>query len=209
MPPSPALPSEPYPPYPEMPPPRGGRHRRAAIAVWVSASLLLLGSVCCVGLFAAMGLVPLHELRSAEGMEQVPAETWDEFERARPYLPVVAAVVGLFTVLPAAALLILGFPVARGRRGATMAAFILSIAALVVLGILMLVTLLGSVTSGGGNICGLIPILALVGGMVWCVVTLKAALAGAGFDPVAHSDPAHRHSGGQYSPDDDPWEHSL
>lgn len=218
--------STPPPPYPPIPDPYADdpgvpyvmhdpRCRRAAVAVWVSAGLMLLGSICCVGVMGAMGVVPLDEFRAAEGMQDVPDELWDDFATARPYLPAMAIVTALFTVLPAMALLILGFSVKRGRRGATLWAMILSIALLAMLGLTVLMVLVGFAMSGSVDVCSLLPILGLAGAMAWAVVSLKGALAatragGGGYSGAGHSGGGHSGGGRSgMSPDDDPWEHSL
>lgn len=207
----PPLPPDPYAEYPDWPPPRDGRHRHAAIAVWVSSSLLLLCSLCCVGIFTAVGFVSMDQLRQADEAGQIPAETWDEIGKAQSYMPVIAAATAVFTVLPAVVMIVLGFGVNRGKRGATVTAMVLSIAALVVIGLLFLLSLLGSVSQGGVDICGLLPMLVLGGCLVWCIVALKGALSGSRYHdggdyPMPGGGPGHATRGAR---DDDPWENSL
>jgi len=206
-------------PYASYPPAGPGGHRaglRAAVAVWVSAGLLLLFSTCCVGVIAMVGVLPMDQLRQADQSGQVPAEMWDQLGQAQPYIPLVAGGLALVTVLPAVVLLILGFSVKTGKRGATLAALVLSIVALAGVGLFAVLSAVGSLQSGQIDICSLSLFGGLAACLGWSVVSLKKALAVAS-DPGSGDvfQPMHQHHGPQNfrgdgrSVDDDPWENSL
>lgn len=209
----PPLPPDPYASYPSAVPGSGRAALRASIAVWVSASLLLLFSTCCVGSIAMLGLMPLDQLKQADRSGQVPTEMWDQIGQVQPYIPVIAAGLALITVLPAIVMLVLGFSVKKGKRGATMITFVLSIIALVGVGLFVLMALVGGLTSGQVDLCSLSLFVGLAACMVWCVLSLKKALAEAG--PRVEGDtfqPMHQHANPaspRRSVDDDPWENSL
>lgn len=224
----PPLPPDPYATYPASAPgggPAGRAGLRAAIAMWVTSSLFLIFSTCCVGGIAIMGAVPLDQIKQEMGeSDQIPAEMWDQIGQVQPFMPVVAAVLALFTVLPAIVMLVLGFWVKNGSRGATITAMVFSIIALVGVGLMLLGSVASMVTTGQFDLCGTSLFMGLAAGFVWCVLSLKKALAqtrprGDVFQPMhQHPTPAPGSPGspgnrvpGNYgrSPDDDPWENSL
>lgn len=209
----PPLPPDPYASYPPALPGESRAGLRAAVAVWVSAGLLLVFSTCCVGSLAMVGLMPLDQLKQADQSGQVPAEMWDQIGQAQAYIPLVAGLLALVTVVPAIVMLVLGFSIKSGKRGATLTALILSIVALVGVGLMLLLAVFGSLQSGQIDICSLSLFGGLAACLVWCVTSLKKALAEAG--PSFAGDvfqPMHQHpdrSSPRRSLDDDPWENSL
>ncbi|MEM6855865.1 MAG: hypothetical protein AAF593_15765 [Planctomycetota bacterium] len=218
----PPLPPDPYAVYPEVQPGEGRAGLQAAIAVWVTSGLFFLLSTCCVFGIVMLGVLPMDQLQQADETGQL-ADMWDEISQVRPYMPVVGAVLALFTVLPAAVMFVLGFWVKGGSRGATITALIISIIGLVAVGLMLLLTVVGMVTSGQIDLCSVTLFLGLAGCFVWCVLSLKQALSqtsprGDVFQPM-HQHPApgpgSQTPGGQSaggyrrSPDDDPWENSL
>ncbi|MEO1237532.1 MAG: hypothetical protein AAFX76_12160 [Planctomycetota bacterium] len=194
----------------------GGGYRRAAIAMWVSGSLLLLGSVCCVSSVALFAVVPLDELRSMEGMDQIPAEEWEQVETAQPFLLPTAIFLAALTLLPAIVMVVLAFGVAAGKRGTTKWALGVTIVPLVVVGGMAALSLVG-----GGLANAVLP-LALAGALGWCVWALKRALdepepwdAGGPYDPgypgagVGSPGAGLPGAGLPGAGVDDPWERSL
>ena len=216
----PPLPPDPYAVYPEVQPGGGRAGLQAASAVGVTAGWFFLLSTCCVFGIVMLGVLPLDRLQQADETGQL-ADMWDEISQVRPYMPVVGAVLALFTVLPAAVMFVLGFWVKGGSRGATITALIISIIGLVAVGLMLLLTVVGMVSSGQIDLCSFTLFLGLAGCFVWCVLSLKQALSqtaprGDVFQPMhQHPGPGSQTPGGQSasgyrrSPDDDPWENSL
>lgn len=213
----PPLPPDPYATYPAVAPHGGRAGLRAAIAVWVTSSLFLIFSTCCVGGIAIMGAVPLDQIKQEMGeSDQIPAEVWDQIGQVQPFMPVVAAVMALLTVLPAIVMLVLGFWIKSGSRGATITAMIISIIALAGVGLMLLGSVASMVTTGQFDICGMSLFMGLAASFVWCVLSLKKALAearprGDVFQPMHQHPTPGSPASGNYgrSPDDDPWENSL
>ena len=80
----------------------------------------------------------------------------------------------------------------------------------------LLFSVIGMIQSGQIDICGMSLFLGLAACFVWCVISLKHALAATSAAPAAftpmHQHPAPGSAPGQASgrsPDDDPWENSL
>lgn len=211
----PPLPPDPYAAYPGAPGPPNNAGLKAAVAVWVTFGIFLLFSTCCVGGIAAIGFLPLDQLKQADESGAMTQEMWDEFGNVQQYMPVAAAVIALFTLVPSVVMLVLGFSVKNGSRGATITAMVISILGLVGVGLMFLGSLFNMVTTGQFDICGLSLFLGLAACFVWCILSLKAALSAnppnAGY-PSGAFTPMHQHgtpSQPTRSPDDDPWENSL
>ncbi len=171
--------------------------RRAGRVVWIAAGVLLLGSMCCVSSFAVLGFTSLDQLRAQDTDGNVPAEAWEEMARLRPYFPVVAGVIALLTLLPAAVLLVLGFSIRRGSRGAMRAAYYVTAIPLGTLALMLVLMLLGIATQGAAALFNALPVMALVALLLWAFITLRRTL-NAPAEPLPYGD-----DGG------DPWEHSL
>lgn len=178
---------------------------RAALAVWVSAGLLLVLSVCCVGGMTMLAVVPLNDLKQMEGMEEVPAETWKQMEQAQPQMAGKAVAAAFTTLLPALTLLVLGFFVRNGRRGATITAQVLCWIVLTLLTLNLVFSLPAMTTAGVAGVLGLLTALALGGVLFWAIKSLRLALR----SPAPGAADAFDHPPRVGSPDDDPWEHLL
>jgi len=187
--------------YPQAPP----THRKAAIAVWVTAGVLLLFSTCCVGSLLMIGLMPIEELRAADTADQIPAEAWDQITQIRsaPEFKIIAIVLTLVVFAPAVALLVLGFSVRQGKPVATRVAYWITLVLSVVVGLSIVVSLPNLLRLGPSAIVDLLPSAALLGLLIWCTKTLQRSRA----HPAAHLDT--QGSTEAASPDDDPWEHML
>ncbi|MEL7087076.1 MAG: hypothetical protein AAGL98_01315, partial [Planctomycetota bacterium] len=150
-----------------------------------------------------LAAVPIGEMKRMEGMEDVPAETWKQMGQIQPYMAGAAVATTVLTVLPAAALLVLGFFVRRGRRGAAVAAQVLCWIPFGLVIVNLVLSLPAVATTGVAGVLGLLPSLALGGVLLWAIKSLRAALRSP--DPDDAFDHPPRHG----SPDDDPWEHLL
>jgi len=170
--------------------------RRAATAVWITGGLLLFVSACCAATFVVAGSIPLDQLREQTSTQQIPAETWEQIEVLQPMFALIA--VGIVTggVLPAAALLVLGFYVRRHRRGAIITSLILTLLLLACTGFIALSNILSIATGAGGGVLGLLPILGLIALIVWTASCLRHALAAPhrfrATPPRHQSHPRHR-----------------
>ena len=187
----------------------GSPHARAAVAVWVSAGLLFVLSVCCAGMFGMLGAIPIGELKQMDEAGEVPPEMWDQLAEAQPHMPAVAVGLAVVTMLPAIALLILGFYVRGGRRGAMIAAQAICWVPFGLLVIYVLLSLPAVATTGVAGVVGLLPSLAVGGVLFWAIRSLRYALrspVSAPGSPDALPPQVHRRGN---SPDDDPWEHLL
>ncbi|MEM9882266.1 MAG: hypothetical protein AAF800_05045 [Planctomycetota bacterium] len=171
-----------------------GAYGRAAVSVWVAASLWLAVAGCCVLGVAVVGVVPLDEVRQQDTGGQVPPEVWDQLGRTQPVLPAAAAVIGVVTLAPAVVAVVLGFRVRRGDRGATRTCLVLAWVALGVLGVSLLLSLPGVVR---GGVCNVLFTAGLTAVFVWCVMSLHRALR---IGPVDLAG---------YDGSEDPWETRL
>ncbi|MEM7626446.1 MAG: hypothetical protein AAF333_12690 [Planctomycetota bacterium] len=180
-------------------------YSRAAVAVWTSAGLLLIFSVCCVSLITMLAVIPVGELKQMDEAGDVSAEDWNQLAQAQPYMPAMALATAVFTILPAVALIVLGFYVRGGRRGAAVTAQVICWVPFGLV-ILQVVLSLPSVpTAGAAGILGLLPSLALGGVLFWAIKSLRQAQRTPA--PAAYGTPGTPPRG--VSPDDDPWEHLL
>lgn len=204
----PPLPPNPYADYPASGagPQREGLN--AAIAVWISATLFLILATCCSAVIGMIGVVPMDQFRQSPGAEDVPAEAWDQIATIQPYAAVIAIVLALLTVVPALAMIILGFSVKSSKRGATIVTLILACLALLIMGLMFLITVINMVTSGAIDICSLSLFGGMTGCWVWCVLSLKKALSVTGQIVTDGINPGYGTNYGR-SGDDDPWENSL
>jgi hypothetical protein len=163
-------------------------HRRAALFTWISGVVLLLLSTCCVGSMLALAAMPLDEVRQMDREGQLPAEAWDQLKQIKPYLPTAAAVLAVVGILPAAALIVLGFGVRRGKRGMTTAAWVIAWVALGLTGLNLLLSLPAVATTGASGLINLLPSVALAALLWWTVRWLAAARA-VEIDPDAWDAP--------------------
>lgn len=168
--------------------------RRAALATWVSGGVLLLLSTCCVGSLMLLGGSSMTELQQLDRDGQLPEEAWRQLQQIKPYLPVISAVLAATTMLPAAALLVLGFAVRKGAAGPTKAAWLICWAALILVGLNIFFSLPAVISSGPGGLLNLLPSIALGMLLWWAVTSLRRSRD----DPARDASPVDL--------DRDPWE---
>lgn len=166
-------------------PPATRAPRRAAVAVWAAAGVQLLVFGCYASLLAGLGAIPAQAIR--EGMsEQVPADQLEQIIQNQPAMLVGAVVLTLLMVLPALALLVLGFYVRQRRRGAILAARVILFIQAGLVGLMLALNLAAGVTTG--DVVALVTAMVFLGGTLALIVwTLRALGAAAREANARHS----------------------
>lgn len=158
----------------------------SAVLVWITGA-------ACVGLFglcsAATLLIAI--LEPAEVMSQLPAE---QIEAMRVGLWVMPVCMSVVFVLPGLVLVVLGFGIRAGKRGAIVSAIAILWAQAALLGLILVLNLVGTVLTG--DLVGLLFNLVIFGAMLALIVATALKLH------------ATRPGGPQANPDE-PWNSHL
>jgi hypothetical protein len=126
--------------------------------VWLCSAIGMVLSTCCVCMGAATRIVPKDEW-----MRQLPPDmpNHDMVIRMLPTFMVVMAIMGVVLMLvPAIALVVLGFKVKKGNRGGTIAAMILLWIQVAAFAMILLISLPGLVTAPSLPGMGMVLVLA-------------------------------------------------
>ncbi|QQE11489.1 hypothetical protein JD969_18650 [Planctomycetota bacterium] len=173
----------------------------ASIVLWILSPLTILVFGCCSFAFLAFGVLSESELNNIfqpqiaempEEQAQLIQQMLDMVFASQSYLPVIAVIIFVLTVVPAIINIILPFYIQKGSRKATITSLVLSILLALITGVLTLLSLASRDFS-------LIVLTTLVVGYVFVVVKLARSLkhepqveTGTGMDDL-DSEPWNRH----------------
>jgi hypothetical protein len=171
-------------PYAE---PRRDVHKSAAVALWVTAAVLVLTGGCLAGSLGVLASQSPDQWIASMG--NLTPEQQEQLRQVHPYLRTTAIMVAVSAVVPGILLAVFAFSVRRGKRWAMTAAWILCI----LLGLYNLMNLVSGVAAG--NPAGAIMAIVVFGGVLaliaWSFITVGRARK----QPLAEEDEIR-----------DPWE---
>jgi hypothetical protein len=124
--------------------------RRAARLLWITGTVLCVVFGSCAGwMWVLDGFSPeeVERFLRRSQAEDVDA-LMNQYHQIAPYLGALAMTLLVLGFLPGLAYLLLGFPVRRGRRPATVIAFVLIGMQTLVVGLMCLLNLLGALIAG-------------------------------------------------------------
>ncbi len=130
----------------DAPTPSGEAARRASLFLWIAGGIEVLAFGCCSALLGVYSAMPLSMIQQA--MAGQPQQMRDQFEQVHPYFLHLAAGALILGFFPGLLLVLLGFAVRSGHRGATIVALVLAITQALVVAVLLLNAVIGGLMVG-------------------------------------------------------------